>query len=634
MLIGRAYSSDIRLDDAVISRHHARLTRRDNQLILEDLQTVNGTLVNGETVTGPHVLQPNDVIGLGVFTLKVTQAEGPASLPTQPGRAASMPWGWLAAGILGVIVIAGLALLGGYWFLAGRSGGNEIAATGGGAAITVNQAPPDNSRIPVNQPITVRATATDPAGIIRIELWANGRKVSELDPQLSQVSQTMSAVLRWLPTETGTHVLELRAYNQAGQTQVQPVSRVLVEGQLNTVTPVPTPGANPTVVPLAPLVEPPPAISDTPAPTPLLLVPTPNPAILIITAPSISLRTGPGDQYDLIGQLVQGSQFQIVGQTYIGSSRYWLISYDVALGGLGWVLADPSQVATINDEAVAAVQPPPTPTAAAVAANPTAPPATPIGSKATPTPVATLTPTATPTAVGDTVIRPPAGQTLIIASNRSLENQPALLTLSGGKSVGGGREIQTIPGEEEQVVVEPDTYRFLWSSTARGGFARGGEFKAEPGKIVVMWVTPEEGRTEIEVYDQLKGPGQTVQAPPTLTPTPSANQEFAGYTAPPGQALFVASNRSLNNSFAVLTLSGGSFGGGREVKLDAGVEIPLEMLPADYRAMWSSPARPGGFTAGLDFKAAAGEVIFAWVVPEAGQVYLEFPGQEPLLITD
>jgi hypothetical protein len=96
----------------------------------------------------------------------------------------------------------------------------------------------------------------------------------------------------------------------------------------------------------------------------------------------------------------------------------------------------------------------------------------------------------------------------------------------------------------------------------------------------------------------------------------------------------VASNRSLNNSFAVLTLSGGSFGGGREVKLDAGVEIPLEMLPGSYRAMWSSPARRGGFTAGLDFKAATGEVIFAWVVPEAGEVYLEFPGQEPLLITD
>ncbi len=633
MLIGRAFSADIRLDDVVISRHHARLSRRDNQLVIEDLQTVNGTLVNHQRLSGPQVLQADDVIGLGTFTLKVTRA---ATAPPVPGSrpARSLGWGWLiAGGVLALLMMLAVSL-GLYAWLSGRSGGVSPATTAGGAAVTVSQSPANNSRISLNQPVTVRATAADPAGIIRMELWVNGRKVDELDPQLTQVSQTMTAVLRWQPAEIGAHVLEVRVYNQTGQMQAQPVSTVLVVGELNTATAAPI-VASPTVAQLAPLVTPAaPPPQATPAPTPLLLVPTPKPAILVITSPSISLRTGPGDLYNLLGQLVQGSQFQIVGQAYIGSSRWWLISYDVATGGLGWVLADPGQVSTINEEAVPAVQPPPTPTAAPVALKPTAPPATPIGSRFTPTPEPSSTPIAIPTIVSDRVIRAPAGQTLVIASNRSLENQPALLTLSGGKSVGGGQEIPTSPGLEEQIVLEPDTYRFLWSSTARGGFARGGEFRAEPGKIMVMWLVPEEGRAEIEVYDQLNGPGEVASSPPTITPTAAPGQGEGGYTAPPGKVLFVASNRSLNNSFAVLTLSGGSFGGGREVKLDAGVEIPLEMLPGDYRAMWSSPARREGFTAGRNFEASAGQVIFAWVVPEEGQIFIQFPGQELIEITN
>src|SRR5688572_5049805 len=77
LLIGRALTTDIPLDDAHISRHHARLTRQEEQLIVEDLQTVNGTLVNDQSLTKPQALQPGDVISLGPFTIRVEQTVTP-----------------------------------------------------------------------------------------------------------------------------------------------------------------------------------------------------------------------------------------------------------------------------------------------------------------------------------------------------------------------------------------------------------------------------------------------------------------------------------------------------------------------------------------------------------------------------
>jgi hypothetical protein len=151
---------------------------------------------------------------------------------------------------------------------------------------------------------------------------------------------------------------------------------------------------------------------------------------------------------------------------------------------------------------------------------------------------------------------------------------------------------------------------------------------------MVMWIVPEAGRTDIEIYDELTvgGPAPTATPAPvgTATPVPIAGN----YVAPAGKAIFVAANRTLNNSFADLTLSGGSFGGGQLFKLDAGVEIPIELLPGNYRAVWTSPARRGGFSAGREFNVSGRDVILSWIVPDQGQVFMQFPGQEPQQINN
>src|SRR5580658_6818025 len=48
MIIGRARASTIRLDDDGVSRSHARVTSQGSAVHIEDLQSANGTFINGE----------------------------------------------------------------------------------------------------------------------------------------------------------------------------------------------------------------------------------------------------------------------------------------------------------------------------------------------------------------------------------------------------------------------------------------------------------------------------------------------------------------------------------------------------------------------------------------------------------
>ncbi|WP_438019054.1 GGDEF domain-containing protein [Sorangium sp. So ce315] len=68
IVIGRASGATIRLNDDGISRRHARLLQMDSQVLIEDLNSSNGTLVNGEQVTRV-ALHDGDKIRLGSTTV-------------------------------------------------------------------------------------------------------------------------------------------------------------------------------------------------------------------------------------------------------------------------------------------------------------------------------------------------------------------------------------------------------------------------------------------------------------------------------------------------------------------------------------------------------------------------------------
>ena len=68
--IGRSSECGIALADSNISRRHAEIKRLGTNWAISDLQSTNGTLVNGERITTNRVLRDGDVITVGETNLR------------------------------------------------------------------------------------------------------------------------------------------------------------------------------------------------------------------------------------------------------------------------------------------------------------------------------------------------------------------------------------------------------------------------------------------------------------------------------------------------------------------------------------------------------------------------------------
>jgi predicted component of type VI protein secretion system len=101
--IGREEGNTIQLNDERISRFHAKIQEDQDKLILTDLESTNGTKVNGEDVQ-LRILRYGDVISLGrsvlvygsreqiagrLHTLRRAQ---PADGPEPPSLDAELSW--------------------------------------------------------------------------------------------------------------------------------------------------------------------------------------------------------------------------------------------------------------------------------------------------------------------------------------------------------------------------------------------------------------------------------------------------------------------------------------------------------------------------------------------------------------
>ena len=86
-LIGRAFNSDIRLDDIHVSRAHAALEVRDGGVWLEDLGSSGGTLVNSEELTTPRAIHSGDRITLGTVEFWLQGGDEDLATSTVPAAA-------------------------------------------------------------------------------------------------------------------------------------------------------------------------------------------------------------------------------------------------------------------------------------------------------------------------------------------------------------------------------------------------------------------------------------------------------------------------------------------------------------------------------------------------------------------
>jgi pSer/pThr/pTyr-binding forkhead associated (FHA) protein len=87
-ILGRELDSDLILDDERTSRHHAEIHWEHGRPHLKDRASLNGTLVNRQTVRGPMPLKTGDIIELGAQRYRFELlASGTPSRPRLAGGA-------------------------------------------------------------------------------------------------------------------------------------------------------------------------------------------------------------------------------------------------------------------------------------------------------------------------------------------------------------------------------------------------------------------------------------------------------------------------------------------------------------------------------------------------------------------
>ena len=143
MTIGRRPNNDIQIDNLAISGEHAAVVTILNDSFLEDLNSTNGTLINGQPVK-KHFLKNGDVIELGKYKLKyiaeqaqtVESADYEKTMVLRPGGAAQLRAGQVpgvsaapAAPVAPPAVEAVPVAAAAIQLLTGANAGRELALT-------------------------------------------------------------------------------------------------------------------------------------------------------------------------------------------------------------------------------------------------------------------------------------------------------------------------------------------------------------------------------------------------------------------------------------------------------------------------------------------------------------------------
>ncbi|MEN9578781.1 MAG: hypothetical protein RJA70_1790 [Pseudomonadota bacterium] len=75
--VGRSRYCTIVLDTEAASREHAAIHHRGGVLTLTDLNSRNGTSLNGSLLTGPTLLKAGDRITVGGETIEIVETKTP-----------------------------------------------------------------------------------------------------------------------------------------------------------------------------------------------------------------------------------------------------------------------------------------------------------------------------------------------------------------------------------------------------------------------------------------------------------------------------------------------------------------------------------------------------------------------------
>jgi pSer/pThr/pTyr-binding forkhead associated (FHA) protein len=75
-VIGRRRGCDVRISSSQVSRRHCLLSLHAGSVVVQDLDSVNGTFINGQRVLGKRMVRPGDRLDVGPISFVVDYAPG------------------------------------------------------------------------------------------------------------------------------------------------------------------------------------------------------------------------------------------------------------------------------------------------------------------------------------------------------------------------------------------------------------------------------------------------------------------------------------------------------------------------------------------------------------------------------
>jgi pSer/pThr/pTyr-binding forkhead associated (FHA) protein len=85
--IGRVDDNSFPIPEGSVSSHHCEVLLRGSDIVIHDLNSTNGTFINGHQVTGEAVLKPGQILRLGQVEIRLedgsAQKAQPKKLPDQ-----------------------------------------------------------------------------------------------------------------------------------------------------------------------------------------------------------------------------------------------------------------------------------------------------------------------------------------------------------------------------------------------------------------------------------------------------------------------------------------------------------------------------------------------------------------------
>lgn len=170
--------------------------------------------------------------------------------------------------------------------------------------------PASGDEFVVNEEILVSVTATDQAGVTRVQLLANDQIVKSVSSESVSGETTFSAVLDYTPRVQGSVVLKAIAYRGATASTPDEI-QVEIRSSQTQVTSTPVQGSG---VPQ---------------------IPNDGVCRALVNVSGLNFREGPSTDDDIIRVLTSGTLAPITGR--LGDNSWWELNHN---GTTGWVAAE------------------------------------------------------------------------------------------------------------------------------------------------------------------------------------------------------------------------------------------------------------------------------------------------------